>query len=136
MLGLEGKPWWFPGPGAALLTLALWRDIQVSTAVGLLVAAAGLQAFAYAGFHSYAQDVCPKVCPLCSLYLVHSSCLPASAGDRDVFCERSRTAMHTKLSESVQLMSLRLRTTFLVPLYLRMHKRGSLPSGCLCGTPS
>ena len=63
MLDHEGNPWWFSGPGAALLTLAVWRDIQVSTAVGLLVAAAGLQAFAYAGFHSYAQDVCPKVCP-------------------------------------------------------------------------
>ena len=49
------------GPAAALLTLAVWRDIDISMAVGLLVAAAGMQAFAYAGFHSYAQDVCPKV---------------------------------------------------------------------------
>lgn len=51
----------FAGPAAALLTLAVWRDIEISMAVALLVAAAGLQAFAYAGFHSYAQDVCPKV---------------------------------------------------------------------------
>ena len=49
------------GPAAALLILAINRNVSIPIAVACLVIAAGLQACAYAGFHAYVQDVASQV---------------------------------------------------------------------------
>ncbi|CAL5229146.1 g12420 [Coccomyxa viridis] len=49
------------GPALSLLPLLLFRTrTPMSLAVGCLAAFMGLQAFCYAGFHAYVQDVAPK----------------------------------------------------------------------------